>query len=216
LIIRVLSQMIIGGSTCSTESGHLTTSSGPPRRADHGRVLGLSIQQDGRVPDQVWSPEEAASRLAEIPDERLPLLAADWLASGLDSEVLREVAGMSRSESLEARRKFPDVLASLGCDIILSGPKGWLSWRGEWKRIEWAIGEMTAGRFAPYATAQVVMEGLEEEPDLWGPVGGPQMVEMLLSWDQEPTSRVAIDRLLKTHLLSLSESDVPPLRRAGH
>ena len=158
------------------------------------------------------TPEAVAfGLLSGIPDDQLPMLAAEWLASGYDSDQLREVAGMSRREGLEARRLFPELLASLGYDVReRDNPWDDSPWRGHWGRIAWCIAQMTAGRFAPYATAQMVLEAIGDVNDLWEPGGGQYLMDLLARWDRDAHQRADVDRLLRAHLLSLRQGDVPP------
>lgn len=49
---------------------------------------------------------EQARRGRAVPDADLPMLAAHWLVGGYDSPLLRELAGLTRRESTEARQMF--------------------------------------------------------------------------------------------------------------
>jgi hypothetical protein len=52
--------------------------------------------------------------LKPIYPERMPYVAAELLASGYDSPLLREAAGASAADSREARRLFIEALQELG------------------------------------------------------------------------------------------------------
>src|SRR5207248_6306040 len=86
------------------------------------------------------TPQRAARGAAgSLPDADLPMLAAEWLAQGFDSEPLRELAGLSRNDGAEARRLLPVALESLGHPIReLTFPYDELPWRGYWNQIAWA------------------------------------------------------------------------------
>lgn len=47
------------------------------------------------------------------------MLAAWWLADGHDSELLRELAGLSAAETTAARELMPEALRSVGCPVLL-------------------------------------------------------------------------------------------------
>lgn len=166
------------------------------------------------MPDRAWTPKEVAEGgLSLIPDAELPNLAARWLAEGYDSEVLLEVASMSRREGPEARQLFGDVLASLGYTIsTYDSPWDELPWRGYWDRIAWAVSRMDQDRHSPYASAQVVVEVLDDVPDLWEPGGGDHLVALLARWDTDPSSRATVNDAIRAHLHRLTATDVPPLQ----
>lgn len=46
------------------------------------------------------------------------MLAAYWLADGFDSEVLRELAGLSRQDGAQARELMPLALHSIGYHVV--------------------------------------------------------------------------------------------------
>ncbi|SCL22384.1 hypothetical protein GA0074692_1384 [Micromonospora pallida] len=52
--------------------------------------------------------------LGEVASEKLPLIAAQALADGLDSPSLRELAGLSHEEHREARELLDQVIDELG------------------------------------------------------------------------------------------------------
>ncbi len=167
----------------------------------------------GAEPVRVSPDEVTFGLLSGIPDDQLPMLAAEWLASGdYDSDLLREVAGMSRREGLDARRLFPELLASLGYEVReRDHPWDDSPWRGRWGRIAWCVAQMTAGRFAAYATAQMVLDVIGDVNELWEPGGGQYLKDLLARWDRDLHQRADVDRLLRAHLLSLRQGDVPPV-----
>jgi hypothetical protein len=163
-------------------------------------------QVDGITP-------QAASRGAAdwIPDQRLPLLAAQWLADGLDSPELRDLAGLGRRDGVEARRMLPGVLASLGHPVCgYDNPYDQAAWRGYWGGLAWARYAMD-DRLTPYAAAQHVIEIAGDVPDLWQPAGGAALQALLTDWDRNPQLRPGIDDAIRAHLNALNEDDVPPL-----
>jgi hypothetical protein len=160
------------------------------------------------------SPEEASrGRAGHVRDDLLPMLAAGWLAQGFDSEELRELAGLSSQESRQrGRRLLIGVLASLGYpmrDRLEDVP-----WLGYWDQIAFACEEMDR-LLAPYAAAQRVVEVAGDVPDLWVPAGGDRLIAMLRAWDNRRGERRRIDDLIRVHLRSLRESDVPALIGGG-
>lgn len=62
------------------------------------------------------SPFVAAALHAngQLPSERLPWIAADWLAAGHDGPALRELAGLSASDYQQASELLPAALAETG------------------------------------------------------------------------------------------------------
>jgi hypothetical protein len=60
----------------------------------------------------------AAGALDRLPVADWPMLAAYWLADGFDSEVLRELAGLSRQDTAQARELMPLALDSIGCHVV--------------------------------------------------------------------------------------------------
>lgn len=86
---------------------------------------------------------EQASHGRVVPDADLPMLAAHWLVEGYDSPLLREMAGLSRRHSTEARQMFEAVLAELGHPVVaIDSPYEELPWRGYWEQIWWAVDQM--------------------------------------------------------------------------
>lgn len=157
------------------------------------------------------TPDQAARGAAFVPDKDLPMLAARWLADGLDSEPLRALAALTRRDRVEARRLLPEVLSSLGIRVPRSDtPWDQLPWRGNWSGIEWAQRELDH-RLSPYAAAQRVLEVAGDVPGLWEPAGGAEIMRLLARWDAEPESRAEVDDLLRARVRALREEDVPPV-----
>ena len=160
--------------------------------------------------DLDFTPEEA-SRGRAVPDADLPMLAALWLTHGYDSPLLRELAGLTRRQFIEARRMFEAVLAELGCPVVpVELPYDDLPWRGYWEQIRWSIEQMDKTH-TPYASGQRVLEVLGDVPDLWEPGGGRRLVTLLAQWDEHRDRRDELTERIRTHLRSLRESDVPAL-----
>lgn len=158
---------------------------------------------------------EQASHGKVIPDADLPMLAADWLVEGYDSPLLRELAGLSRRQSTEARQMFEAVLAELGHSVVpINSPYDELPWRGYWDEIWWAVDQMDR-TYIPYVSAQRVVEVLSDVPDLWGPGRGEDLMSLLRQWDEQRNGRDDLSELIRAHLHSLRESDVPPLTRSA-
>ena len=156
------------------------------------------------------TPEEA-SRGRAVRDADLPMLAALWLTRGWDSPLLRELAGLTRHQATEARRMLEAVLAELGHPVMsVHFPYDELPWRGYWEQIRWSIEQMDA-TFSPYASAQRVLEVLDDVPDLGEPGGGRRLMTLLAQWDDHRDQRDELTEHIRTHLRSLAESDVPPL-----
>lgn len=157
------------------------------------------------------TPEEA-SRGRVVADAELPMLAAQWLVEGFDSPLLRELAGLSRRQSSEAREMFEAVLAELGFPVVkIESPYEQLPWRGCWDQVRWAVDQVGTTHTA-YASAQRVLEVLSDVPGLWGPGHGTELLALLQQWDEHRDQRSHLSELIRTHLYSLRESDVPPLR----
>jgi hypothetical protein len=139
------------------------------------------------------------------------MLAAQWLADGYDSPLLREIAGLSRREATEARQLFDAVLAELGHPVVATdSPYDDLPWRGYWDQIWWAVDQMDQTH-TPYASAQRVLEVLSDVPDLWEPGRGQDLQSLLQQWDEQRGRRDELTERIRSHLRSLRESDVPPL-----
>jgi hypothetical protein len=156
------------------------------------------------------TPEEAG-RGRIVPDADLPMLAAYWLVEGYDSASLRELAGLSRRQSTEARQMFESVLAELGHPVVaIDSPYDELPWRGYWDQIRWAVDQMDRSH-TPYAAAQCVLEVLSDVPDLWSPGRGEDLMNLLQHWDEQRDRRNDLTELIRAHLRSLREGDVPPL-----
>jgi hypothetical protein len=154
---------------------------------------------------------EQASHGRVIPDADLPMLAAQWLVEGYDSPLLREMAGLSRRQSTEARQMFEAVLAELGHRVgATDSPYDELPWRGYWEQIWWAVDQMDKTH-SPYASAQRVVEVLSDVPDLWDPGRGEDLMRLLQRWDEQRDRRDDLTELIRANLYSLRESDVPPL-----
>lgn len=147
------------------------------------------------------SPEQA-SRGRVFADADLPMLAAEWLADGYDSPLLRELAGLSRADATEARRMFGAVLAELGHPIVQIDTA--------WDEIQWAIDQLDRTH-SPYAAAQRVLNVLGDVPDLWQTGRGDALQELLDAWLRRPHERDRLDDELRAHIRSLSERDVPLL-----
>lgn len=140
------------------------------------------------------------------------MLAAQWLVEGYDSEGLRELAGLSRRDVVEARRMFAEVLGELGYPVPRSNsPWEDLPWRGHWDDIWWFVDQIDRTH-TPYAAAQRVLEILSDAPELWEPGRGGRLQELLDSRRDRPGDRERLDDEIRTHLRSLAEDDVPPLR----
>jgi hypothetical protein len=118
------------------------------------------------------TPEKAAGgAVGFLPDGELPMLGALWLTQDFDSEELRQLAGLNKSDGAEARRQLPSVLASLGHTQLDSGrPFDQLPWRGYWQSIEWAQ-RVVDDLLSPYAAAQRVIEVAGDVDGLWEPAG---------------------------------------------
>jgi hypothetical protein len=82
------------------------------------------------------SPEQASKSGGQVRDEDLPMLAAVWLAQGYDSDELQELAGMTRHEAREGRRRLlAGVLSSLGWPMrtgttLRRRSRGWVTGTG--------------------------------------------------------------------------------------
>ncbi|MGW6200728.1 hypothetical protein ACWF0M_31595 [Kribbella sp. NPDC055110] len=153
---------------------------------------------------------EQASRGRAVRDADLPMLAAHWLVEGYDSPLLRELAGLTRRQSTEARQMFEAVLAELGHPVlVINNPYDELPWRGHWEHICWAVDQMDKTHTA-YASAQRVLEVLSDVPDLWDPGRGTDLVNLLDQWNEHRDRRNELTDLIRSHLQSLRESDVPP------
>ena len=115
------------------------------------------------------TPEEVA-RGALVPDTELPLLAAGWLADGYDSPLLRELAGLTRAESMRAKHLLAEVLGELGHPpVTVDGP---------WSEICWIVDEMDV-KFTPYATAQRVLDIAQDTDGLWAYVHGNELAALI-------------------------------------
>ena len=160
----------------------------------------------------VPSPEDAAwGAFDELPDDRVPMVAAQWLVDGHDSDLLREVAAMSSREGHDARRLLRDVLESIGHPLEQGGAVEAVPWLGYWSRIGWAVHEMDR-KFSPYAVAQIVLDAIEDVPDLWDPARGAELTELLRAWDNRSQDRDDVKTQLRAVLRSYSRDDVPPRR----
>ena len=145
-------------------------------------------------------------------DADLPELAAQWLIAGYDSPLLRELAGFTRRDAMEASQLVAEVLAELGHPIVTSDfPYEDLPWRGYWEGIWWAVDQMDKTH-SPYASTQYVLEILGDVTDLWEPGRGNELMQLLRDWNENRDERRALDDKLRDHLSSLRETDVPPLR----
>jgi hypothetical protein len=168
------------------------------------------LTQDGAVTDLDATPAEV-SQGRTVRDADLPMLAALWLTRGFDSPLLRELAGLTRHQATEAAGMLAAVLAELGhppADVRV--PYDELAWCGYWEQIRWSVEQMDRS-FSPYASAQRVLDVLGDVPDLWGPGGGEQLMNLLRRWDEQRDHRDELTDRIRTHLRSLQESDVPPL-----
>lgn len=154
---------------------------------------------------------EQASHGRVVPDADLPRLAAHWLVEGYDSPLLRELAGLTRRQSTDARQMFEAVLAELGHPVVtIASPYDELPWRGYWEQIRWAVDQMDRTH-TPYASAQRVLEVLSDVPDLWGPGRGDDLINLLQYWNEHRERRHDLTEAIRAHLRSLREGDVPPL-----
>lgn len=102
------------------------------------------------------NPSDAALGATQgLPDADLPMLAARWLSEGWDSELLVEMAGMSRADArVGARRLLPAVLESLGVEVgddWRDSPAGRCA-----AKIGWAMRLVTGGSASPRRTTQVL------------------------------------------------------------
>jgi hypothetical protein len=146
-----------------------------------------------------------------VRDEDLPGLAAQWLVEGYDSPLLRELAGLTRREAMQARQLLPQVVAELGHPVTANDfPYEYQPWRGYWEGIWWAVDQMDKAH-SPYASAQYVLEILGDVPDLWEPGRGGELMQLLSDWDENRGDRPAVADRIRAHLRSLRETDVPPL-----
>ena len=77
----------------------------------------------------VLEPELAAALLARrlLPPEELPMLAAHWLAAGLDGPALRELAGLSRRDP-HVRELWAATLGELGVVPDAGGERAAVVW----------------------------------------------------------------------------------------
>jgi hypothetical protein len=159
------------------------------------------------------SPRDAAQGgLYGVPDQEVPLLAAQWLAEGYDSTELRELAALSSADRVEARRGLPAALASIGFAVIeRDSPWEEVPWRGYWGQILWSVREIDH-KLTAYSAAQQVLEVLGDVPDLWEPGGGEALEALIVSWDERPADRPAIEAKLRAHLARLRADLVPALR----
>src|SRR4051812_1570778 len=99
------------------------------------------------------TPEEVSRGWGStVRDDDLPMLAAQWLAEGWDSDELRELAALSSADAKsDAHRLLPAVLASLGFDEQRPlSPWEDMHWRGYWGQVAWARDEMDR-LLTPYA-----------------------------------------------------------------
>jgi hypothetical protein len=169
-----------------------------------------STCDDRPVTDDLITPEQL-SHGRIVRDEDLPELAAQWLVAGYDSPALRELAGLTRRDAMEASQLVPEVLAELGHPIVASDfPYEYLPWRGHWEGIWWAVDQMDKTH-SPYASAQYVLEIFGDVPGLWEPGRGDELMRLLRDWDENRDERRAIGDKIRDHLRSLRETDVLPL-----
>jgi hypothetical protein len=154
----------------------------------------------------VITPRDAAFGSTDhVPDERLPMLAAGWLAEGWSSETLVELASMSQAEARAgARRLLPDVLASLG----VAEP---YSRQGEARSrytalIAWAVREMD-GRFVPYSAGQKVLEVVDDDPQTFDDMPGAEELRARLRDVEKASSaqRIAAQAAVRAMLLDVAE-----------
>lgn len=119
----------------------------------------------------VISPRDAAcGSTSYVPDERLPMLAAAWLADGWNSEALVELASMTEAEArTDARRLLSTVLDSLGVMQPYSVQNEAAARYAA--LIAWAVREMD-GRFVPYSVAQKVLEAVDDDPQTFKDMPG--------------------------------------------
>ncbi len=110
------------------------------------------------------SPRDAASGSTNyVPDERLPMLAAAWLAEGWHSDALVELASMTASEArTEARHLLPTVLDSLG--VMQPYPVENEAAARYAALIAWAVRAMD-GPFIPYSAGQKGLEAVDDDPE---------------------------------------------------
>lgn len=149
-----------------------------------------------------------------VRDRDLPMLAAQWLVEGYDSQRLRELASLNPQEALEGRVSLADVLTELGFPIKTSGlPYEELPWRGQWEDIWWAVDRMDRTH-TPYASAQYVLDIISDYEGLWEPGGGDELMALLRKWDANPDQRTGIEEQIREHLHGLREDQAPPLRQA--
>src|SRR6266536_607537 len=97
--------------------------------------LGLTVRCDhGPMPPGLppSSPRDAVqSGLRDVPDQEIPLVAAQWLAEGFDSAELWELAALSSADRVEARHALAPALASIGFPVVEQDfPWEDLPWRG--------------------------------------------------------------------------------------
>lgn len=151
-----------------------------------------------------------------VPDADLPMLAAQWLVEGWDSEELVELAGLTRAESVpHARHLLSQVLLSLGLsDPLAVDPELHRPWRGRWNDIAW-VQEHLGTLLAPYAAAQRILEITETSSELQTAARAGLLGELLTRWDEHASRRSQTSRDIRVILAELREIDCLTARRTG-
>jgi hypothetical protein len=159
---------------------------------------------DSPVMEVTSSVRRSSSSTAVIRCSLSPGLCWLWAQSSSSSWTHRQ--------GTEARQAFPALLAELGHPMVTNDfPYDDLPWRGYWDQIWWAVDQMDRTH-TPYASAQRVLEVLDDVPDLWGPGRGRELTALLQEWDEHPDQRNELGGRIRAHLRSLREDDVPPLQ----
>ncbi|ONI68999.1 hypothetical protein BWI15_35315 [Kribbella sp. ALI-6-A] len=119
--------------------------------------------------------------LEQLPTERVPMWAAEWLVQGYDGDALAELAGLSGRDTREVRDLLPAALADAGVDVMSSEQAAFkmaydhiatlhLEGRVRW---EWAVNQVVglvfAAGHADVAFEQPLGALWEVDDDLDGP-----------------------------------------------
>ena len=164
------------------------------------------VTSDGR--DRITPVDAANGSTDYVPDERLPLLAAGWLAEGWSSEPLVELASMSPAEArTEARRLLPAVFVSLGVHAVKSEEAWTANAADRYAAIVTRAAREMDGRFTPYSAAQKVLEAVDDEPHVFDSMPGTELLRARLRAHDKapPEGRPAALDELRTGLLELAD-----------